>query len=28
MALASWAAAGMMPGRVAWVTLDDYDNQP
>ncbi len=28
MALASWAASRMMPGRVAWVTLDDYDNQP
>jgi LuxR family transcriptional regulator, maltose regulon positive regulatory protein len=26
-ALASWAA-GMKPGRTAWVTLDDYDNQP
>ena len=28
MALASWTAASMMPGRIAWVTLDDYDNQP
>src|SRR5712675_1225763 len=28
MALASWAAAGMTPGRVAWMTVDDYDNQP
>ena len=28
MALASWAAASMTPVRVAWVTLDDYDNQP
>jgi LuxR family transcriptional regulator, maltose regulon positive regulatory protein len=28
MALASWAAASMTPARVAWVTLDDYDNQP
>jgi LuxR family transcriptional regulator, maltose regulon positive regulatory protein len=28
MALASWAAAAMTPVRVAWVTLDDYDNQP
>ena len=28
IALASWAAAGMTPVRVAWVTLDDYDNQP
>jgi LuxR family transcriptional regulator, maltose regulon positive regulatory protein len=27
-ALASWAAAGTAPGRVAWVTLDDYDNRP
>jgi LuxR family maltose regulon positive regulatory protein len=27
-ALASWAAASMTPARVAWVTLDDYDNQP
>ena len=27
-ALASWAAASMTPVRVAWVTLDDYDNQP
>ena len=27
-ALASWAAAGMTPVRVAWVTLDEYDNQP
>ncbi len=26
-ALASWAA-GMKPGRTAWVTVDDYDNQP
>ena len=26
MALASWAAAE--PGAVAWVSLDDYDNQP
>ena len=26
-ALASWAATAA-PGRVAWVTLDDYDNQP
>ena len=26
-ALASWAA-GMLPRRAAWVTLDDYDNQP
>ena len=28
IALASWAAAGTAPGRVAWVTLDDHDNQP
>ena len=28
MALASWAAASMTPLRVAWVTLDEYDNQP
>jgi LuxR family transcriptional regulator, maltose regulon positive regulatory protein len=28
MALASWAAASLTPVRVAWVTLDDYDNQP
>ena len=28
IALASWAAAGTAPGRVAWVTLDDLDNQP
>jgi LuxR family transcriptional regulator, maltose regulon positive regulatory protein len=27
-ALASWAAAGTTSGRVAWVTLDDYDNRP
>src|ERR1039457_704678 len=27
-ALASWAAASSRPLRVAWVTLDDYDNQP
>ena len=27
-ALASWAATPMTPVRVAWVTLDDYDNQP
>jgi LuxR family transcriptional regulator, maltose regulon positive regulatory protein len=27
-ALASWAATGMTPARVAWVTLDGYDNQP
>ena len=26
MALASWAAAG--PGPVAWVGLDEYDNEP
>jgi LuxR family transcriptional regulator, maltose regulon positive regulatory protein len=29
MALASWAAAASTtPVRVAWVTLDEYDNQP
>jgi LuxR family transcriptional regulator, maltose regulon positive regulatory protein len=28
MALASWAAASVTPVRVAWVTLDNYDNQP
>jgi LuxR family maltose regulon positive regulatory protein len=28
MALASWAASSMMPGRVAWVTVDEYDNRP
>src|SRR5580700_551176 len=27
-ALASWAAAGVTPARIAWVTLDQYDNQP
>jgi LuxR family maltose regulon positive regulatory protein len=27
-ALASWAAAGVTPVRIAWVTLDQYDNQP
>ena len=27
-AVASWAASGATPVRVAWVTLDDYDNQP
>ena len=27
-AVASWAASGTTPVRVAWVTLDDYDNQP
>ena len=27
-ALASWAATSMTPVRVAWVTLDEYDNQP
>ena len=26
-ALASWAATAG-PGRIAWVTLDDYDNEP
>jgi len=28
MALASWAASTGTPGRVAWVTLDEYDNKP
>jgi LuxR family maltose regulon positive regulatory protein len=28
MALASWAAAGTLPGRVAWVALDEFDNRP
>ena len=28
MALASWAAAGRAPGPVAWVSVDDHDNQP
>jgi LuxR family maltose regulon positive regulatory protein len=28
MALASWAAAGTVPGRVAWVALDEFDNRP
>ncbi len=27
MALASWATASTAPGRIAWVTLDDYDNR-
>ena len=27
-AVASWAASSTTPVRVAWVTLDDYDNQP
>ena len=27
-ALASWSAASTTTERVAWVTLDDYDNQP
>lgn len=26
--LASWIAAGRAPGPVAWVTLDDFDDQP
>lgn len=28
IALASWAVAGTAPGRVAWVSLDDFDNRP
>ena len=28
VALASWAASGLTPGPVAWLTVDDYDNQP
>jgi len=28
MALAWWAAAGPVPGRVAWVALDEFDNRP
>ena len=28
MALASWAATGTIPGRVAWVALDEFDNRP
>ena len=28
MALASWAAGMTGPGRVAWITLDRYDNRP
>jgi LuxR family maltose regulon positive regulatory protein len=28
MALASWAAAGPVPGRVAWAALDEFDNRP
>ena len=28
MALASWAAGVAGPGRVAWITLDRYDNRP
>ena len=28
MAIALWAAASASPGRLAWVTLDDYDNRP
>ena len=27
-ALASWSRAGITPGRVAWVTVDQYDNEP
>jgi LuxR family maltose regulon positive regulatory protein len=28
IALAMWAAAGTTGGAVAWVTIDDHDNQP
>lgn len=28
MAIALWAAASSGPGALAWVTLDEYDNQP
>jgi len=28
MALALWAASRQPAGRVAWVTIDDYDNRP
>jgi LuxR family transcriptional regulator, maltose regulon positive regulatory protein len=28
MAIASWAAARAYPCRLAWVTLDEYDNKP
>jgi LuxR family transcriptional regulator, maltose regulon positive regulatory protein len=28
LAMASWAAAHQAPGRVAWVTLDEFDNRP
>jgi LuxR family maltose regulon positive regulatory protein len=28
MAITLWAAASTSPGRLAWVTLDDYDNRP
>jgi LuxR family transcriptional regulator, maltose regulon positive regulatory protein len=28
MAVALWAAASTNPGALAWITLDDYDNQP
>ena len=28
MALALWAAAGTTGGPIAWVTIDDHDNQP
>jgi LuxR family transcriptional regulator, maltose regulon positive regulatory protein len=27
-AVASWAAAGITRRRIAWVTVDDYDNEP
>src|ERR1035437_10700146 len=28
MAIALWAATNSDPGTLAWVTLDEYDNQP
>jgi LuxR family transcriptional regulator, maltose regulon positive regulatory protein len=28
LAIASWAAANQAPDRVAWVTLDEFDNRP
>ena len=28
MAMTSWASAHTAPGTLAWITLDEYDNQP
>ncbi len=28
MAIASWAASSACPRKLAWVTIDDYDNKP